>query len=391
MKQPAELLADVRRRLERTWADAVLARDGDGAWPHDFPLGAPRGAELDRSGDLFAWARIWNEWVQRHGVDPAIALRSATRAFRSTRQTVPTHVAVSTVDAAARLVGGTWPATLAQGRERLAALRSLGSSVEPDRTSLRTINAYAPVDFALLLSAIAWFAEHPASGLTPRQVPIAGMHSKWLDSDGRRELISRLARLEGLGLDERRPHPVNVTYLDPAHRDAGRRRHDSIVPGDHAASVYPPRLVLICENRDSAVFFPSVRGALALQGAGNEGPTRIQELLACGWLPPSARLIYWGDLDMRGLEIVNGYRARGIPIETLLMDLAALHRYAAFGVNTSPSGAPLARGPQRSLSWLTAGERAAYEAIATDSKLPARVEQERIPLADALRELTARR
>jgi hypothetical protein len=35
-------------------------------------------------------------------------------------------------------------------------------------------------DFEILLDATTWFTENPRSGLTIRQVPVPGMHTKWL-------------------------------------------------------------------------------------------------------------------------------------------------------------------------------------------------------------------
>lgn len=389
MKHPDELLDDIRRRLDRTWPEALVIGAAGQTWPHSFPLGVPQGDVLDKAEDLFGWVREWNAWSEQRRSVAGLELRSATRVYRTTRQTIPTHLVVPSLDAAAELVGNRWPERLDQARARLVALDTGSSGGALDAATLRAVNAYSSVDFDLLVEAVAWFAHHPSSGLTPRQVPIVGIHSKWLDSIGRRDLICRLAGLDDLGLNESRPHPVNLTYLDPAHRASGGRRHDSIVPGDRASPAYRPQLVLICENRDSVVFFPELPSAIAIQGAGNEGPARITELLATGWLPADVRLMYWGDLDVRGFEIVNEYRARGIAIETLLMDMTALLTYAPYGVNVAPSGAPLPRGERRSLVHLTTSEREAYDAV-SGGTFPARIEQERIPLHVALDAIIAR-
>lgn len=387
MKDLADLTQDIRRRMSRTWADDVIAGPRAGNWPHSLSLGAPQGAELDHADQLFVWARDWHAWIGQMRADSGVELRVSTRVYRGTRQTVPTHVTVPTLDAAAQLVGGDWPERLRTATARLKGVHETCPNADIDPATLRVLERYSDADFALLLTAANWFARHPSSGLTPRQVPIAGLHSKWLNSAGRRDLVCRFAGLEHLGLDERRPHPVNFTYLDPAYRRGTGRIHDSIVPGDRAVLAYPPALVLICENRDSAVFFPDVPAAIAIQGAGREGPARLQELLEASWLPAAARIVYWGDLDASGLEIVDDYRARGVAVDTMLMDLDALRTYAIYGVSTAPSGEPLSRSRRRTLTHLTEGESAAYAAVTSPNGLPARVEQERIPLQDALRAL----
>lgn len=375
MKSPGEVLADVERRLTRTWAETVVAGDQSLAWPHDFPLGTPTGTALDQESGLFDWVRSWADLSTERGTE----LRHATRLYRATKQTVPTHLVVSTIDAAAQLVGLGWPDRLASARDRHDALLVTCPKADIDEATLTVINGYGEADFALLLEAARWFQENAASGLTPRQVPIVGMHSKWLDSVGRRDLICRLSGLDALGLDERRPHAVSLTYLDPHQRATGRL-HDSIVPGDNARPAFPPRLLIICENRDSAVFFPEVVQGIAIQGAGNEGPTRIKELLDVGWIPLDSRLVYWGDMDARGYEIVNDYRARGVAMTTILMDFESVQKYSEVGVPTIPP----ATITRRHLRHLTDGETAAYYAVTSGAEFPQRIEQERIPLRDAL-------
>jgi hypothetical protein len=91
---------------------------------------------------------------------------------------------------------------------------------------------WADVDFGLLCDAAAWFRDNDATGLTPRQVPVPGMHAKWLNT--RRHLVASLAGLETLPLAAAHPPRVHLTYLDPEHRAAGGRRHDCISVGDQA-------------------------------------------------------------------------------------------------------------------------------------------------------------
>lgn len=103
------------------------------------------------------------------------------------------------------------------------------------------------------------------------------------------------------------------------------------------------------------------------------------------FLLDAARIFYWGDLDARGFEIANEYRRFGVRIETVLMDMAALNRYAAFRAETDERGRPLKRSARKTLTHLTSSELEAYETL-TDPEWsgPIRVEQERIPLKVAL-------
>ncbi|MGH3305820.1 MAG: DUF3322 domain-containing protein [Streptosporangiaceae bacterium] len=96
----------------------------------------------------------------------------------------------------AQTAGREWTARLARARasalaERFAPLLGLPRI-------LRTVADWADTHFVLLCEAAAWFRDNDASGLTPRQVPVPGMHAKWLNT--RQYLVAALAGLEALPL-----------------------------------------------------------------------------------------------------------------------------------------------------------------------------------------------
>jgi hypothetical protein len=69
----------------------------------------------------------------------------------------------------------------------------------------------------------------------------------------------------------------------------------------------------------------------------------------------------------------------------MLMDLATFRRYEPFGTSLDRRGTPLGPGTRRDLPQLDAAERAMYHALTDPAwKTHRRIEQERIPLADAL-------
>lgn len=96
------------------------------------------------------------------------------------------------------------------------------------------------------------------------------------------------------------------------------------------------------------------------------------------------RVIYWGDIDADGFEIVHAYRANGVPVETILMDLQALLDYSPYSTTLDSKSQLLRRSARKPLPRLTGPEAEAYHAI-TDphGNWPIRIEQERIPLAAA--------
>jgi len=374
VKSPEQVTADIERRLQQTWNNNLDSEARD--WPHTFPLGEPVRTDLEkdfnRHQDLSLAMR---RWARRHG----LGLVDAPRLVLGTTQRIPTHVAVDSIDTAAQLCGVAWTARLVRGRDRLAALRD--QDVAGDRVRVvRDVDGYSDLDFALLCSVVDWFRRHgdTARGLTPRQVPVPGLQAKWLNS--RHRLIATLAGLPDLGL--RSPHPARIhfTYLDPDHRAAGRRWHDSASVGDAMRPAYHPRAVIITENKDTAVGFPPVAGGISVEGSGTGGSTPA----AIGWLRDCPTIIYWGDMDGDGLNILHQYRTAGLAVRSILMDVPTYDVYAEFGTDYDVKGTLIKVSTRRNLLELTAGERELYDRL-TDPTWTGyrRIEQERIPLAVA--------
>ena len=237
------------------------------------------------------------------------------------------------------------------------------------------------LDFDLLVRAALWFGEHDATGLTPRQVPLEGFHAKWLDSAGRRRLISLLCGKDDLGLSER-PARVDFAYLDPTYLAAGNRRYDSHVVGDAFALPYNPRIAVIVENKDTYLRFPQIEGGICIFGGGSAGSAHVRLL---PWIGHVGKLYYWGDMDADGFGILNDYREGGIKVTSILMDMQSYNRYERFGTSFAVGPQQLADRSACALEHLTAAERELYDLlISPDCPTARRVEQERIPLEHAL-------
>ena len=348
-------------------------------WPHLFSLGAPGRQELEQEFAAYqAKTLAWRQWQVTH-VGAGVGLLDAIRRVHGTVQAIPTHLRVEDIDAAARLSGREWVTRVARGRTRAAALLKRFTPPPDLPRMLREVDDWADVDFALLCDAAVWFRDTDTTGLTPRQVPIPGMHAKWLNT--RQHLVAAFAGLDELPLAPAHPPRVHLTYLDPEHRAAGGRRHDCISLGDNVRLPYAPQVVIISENKDTAVAFPAVTRGVCVEGGGFGGATAA----ALPWLVEAPMLVYWGDIDSAGYEILDGFRDDGVPAISMLMDLATFERYELYGTSLDRHGKPLGPGTRRDLSNLNAVERAMYHAL-TDPAWDRhrRIEQERIPLADAL-------
>lgn len=370
MKTPETVLAEIKRRLDNRWADHLA---GQPSWPHHFTLGTdPKSAlEAGWQSTYQPLRRIWVDWARTHPV----TLHTQPRRVYSTTQDLPVGLGVATIDAAAQIAGGDWPGRLERAVRRLATLLERHPDLDDPAKVLRAVDTYTDTDFGLLLAVADWFSRHDASGLTPRQVPIPGVHAKWLK--GHRALLLTLTGRESLGLLPEHPPRIHFTYLDPDHRATGGRVHDSATVNDAFTPAYSPQVVIISENKDTAIHFPPIPGGIAVEGEGFGGKTAA----AFPWLIHAPRLFYWGDLDAHGYEILNGWRADGLPATSILMDPATYETYEPFGTNTDKNNKPLGPGMPKPLSCLTPGERAVYERVLDAAHTGhRRIEQERIPL-----------
>ncbi|MFD6064940.1 Wadjet anti-phage system protein JetD domain-containing protein [Rhodococcus wratislaviensis] len=277
-------------------------------------------------------------------------------------------------------------------RTRLPELAALNPTLDNIGLArlLRTVILYSDHDFRLLCDTTRWFITHSgdASGLTPRQVPVPGVHAKWLNAR-QREVATLAGYADGLELLPNHAPRIHFTYLDPTYRTSGGRVHDSHTLGDTINLPYQPELIIVSENKDTAILFPPTPGAIAVEGNGHEGPSRLSQF---DWITNCPNIIYWGDIDSAGYKIVNAYRDT-LPIHTILMDHHTYTRYAPFGTNHYPDGRPVPTGGPN-LPNLAPTEKLAYSAVTASDADPRRVEQERIPLhaaAEAVTELLTTR
>nr|WP_242681560.1 Wadjet anti-phage system protein JetD domain-containing protein [Tessaracoccus sp. SD287] len=372
------MTADVRRWLGNRWHTNLAGVEP--AFPRDFPLGRPSASELRQGySAVHALTVEWQEWARTNDVALTYATRLATG---GTRQTVPTHARLESIDHAASVIGGDWPVRLARGRARLDVLRAGYPALVNDARLLRMVDDYSDVDFEVLLKVADWYLAEPgrAKGVTPRQVPIPGVHAKWLQSH--LPAVRALTGLDDLDLLPAHPARIHFTYLDPAHRAAAGRIHDSATVSDRFEPAYLPRVVVISENKDTAIHFPELAGGISVEGVGRGGKT----VAAFPWLREAPSVVYWGDMDRDGYEILDGYRLDlDRDIDSVLMDTTTYATFERYGTNLDRRGNPLAAGAPRVVERLRAEELAVYSRLVDpEHRGHRRVEQERIPLGVAL-------
>ena len=387
---PADAVGSLHRKLNQKWAKAVCAEHGVGSRvTFAVPLrpGVSTGSAVARLGypAWDEWRRSWRTLADRHLAGVSIVHKPVS--VQGVRGEFPATL-VADLDGAVALVSETGrpPVDLDRARALASLLASADAVLTP--ANLRAVYRLKPHDVEVLLSAVTWLHANPdASAWTARQLPIPGMHTKWLESHGAllRDVTGRDVR------QEVRPRPavLHLTYVDPGHLASGRRRHDAWTTGDAHDVAYQPRIVLVVENRDSRLWFPPVPDTIVVEGGGKAAAVL---LAGVPWIRAADHIVYWGDMDEDGYAILDAFRAAlaepgpggSSPKEvtSLLMDDTDLNRYAEYGVNHDRHGRPLEPG-SGNLERLTEGEAAAYNTLTTEGASFRRIEQETIPLTDA--------
>ncbi|MFT4229292.1 MAG: DUF3322 domain-containing protein [Microbacterium sp.] len=357
----AQLRARAKRLFDRDAREWAAADDRSAVI--DVPLHPP--TERTALGDLEA-ARAWVAQWQEAGVDADLEITWVTRTWsRVGSQVVPERAAVRGAEAIARVAGesAAWR-VLAERMDALRSAAGAGGAVQAAlRAQARVIAALDPADFGRLLDVLAWLGEHPASGRLIRELPIRGIHTKWLESH--RGLVETLHRAgtgaAGLGLTE--PSPlVRVRALDPALSWGGLADVSAPVRDLAALSIRPGR-IYVFENLATVLAMPFVAGGIAIHGGGH----RVDLVARLPW---AQQVTYWGDLDSHGFAILNRLRAGGVDATSVLMDAQTLlaHR-DLWGDDPAPNTGVFAL--------LTPQEKATVQLLSAEGNV--RLEQERIP------------
>ena len=364
---PSDLRARAKKLFERdarTWA---AEQQTDVAL--DVPLRPPTEREaLDDLDRVRQWVDAWRGVSEDSGIELEWVVRHWSRIGS---QEVPIRAVLRGSDSIARAAGE------ADGWRRLVArldeLRGLAGSDAGGvlRAHARAIGDLDGADFDRLVHVLAWLRENPESGRLVRELPIRGIHTKWIES--RRGLVEALHRAgtgaPGLGLRE--PSPlIRIRALDPSLSFQGLSDVSAPVD-DLAASTIRPERVFVFENLATLLAMPDVPRAVAVHGGGH----RVDLVARLPW---AQTVTYWGDLDSHGFAILNRLRARGVDATSALMDMDTLFDHRdLWGIDPDPNVGVF--------ELLTPDERAALQSLSAEGNI--RLEQERIPWSYALARL----
>lgn len=330
--------SEIKAQLERLWDDGrmLAARvGGEPLFPLTLRLRQPTLAEMGAQFDAVrAWIRQLEEGAlaaKGHGY--AIVWRDVNHRQLG-RNAVPDRVTIDTESDALRLIG-----RQAEAR-RFDALAEQTLSAFPQLAPWLARRALAVLDqadaWARMLAIVRWFAAHPRPGLYLRQLDIAGVDSKFIET--RKGMLSEMldlvlapesidASATGARQFEQRhgllskPVLIRFRLLDPGLHIGGLS--DISVPlAQFAALEILAKRVFITENEVNGLAFPDTPASMVIFGGGYG----IDRLAQIGWLA-SRDIVYWGDIDTHGFAILDRLRASLPHAKSMLMDAQTLHAH----------------------------------------------------------------
>jgi hypothetical protein len=369
----------VRGLLARRFANQHrLWLAGDGAWPMAISLGVPSEKDAQQHGDgIHDWVSRWQSW---HGAGTLEWHARQWRALGSQR--LPKRMILADPSEVADWLGehARWAQALARYQRLTARWPALAQYLP---RHFAVMADYGDAEFERLEALLGWLESNPQSNLYPRQLPVPGIDSKWLE---RRKglLVGLMAAMQGEvpdGLDLYRccglrplPYLVRLRLLDPNLRACAGGLGDVSAPVAELAKLrLPVRRVFIVENTQTGLAFEDMPGAAVLMGLGYG----VDVLGKLPWIS-GTRCVYWGDIDTHGFAILSRARVYVPQMESALMDECTLiGNKGLWSTEQEQHGAC-------ELPRLTDEEQAVFIGLKEQRwGLNVRLEQERIPWAAA--------
>jgi len=373
VKQPDDIRQILHRRFQRQSRKWLAQAPGEGQWPLEITLGIPTEQVAKQQIEhVRAWVNVWQRW---HG---AGVLHWRARHWNTLGvQRLPEKLCLHTPEDVAAWIDQTPRWERARVRYRAFTSRWPGLTQSLPRY-FDVLADYGDSDFQRLGNMLDWLNRHPDSNLYPRQIPVAGLDSKWLES--RKGLVGELsAAIRQIPAQAHdfytrcglRPPPqlIRMRVLDPQLRARLGGLGDISVPdGEIAGLDIRPARVFIVENLQTGLAFADLPDTVVFMGLGYA----VDVLGNIPWLRP-VQCVYWGDIDTHGLAILNRVRTHLPHLDTLLMDEVTLMRHRALWGEEKEQHAAI------ELPLLTHSEQALYHLLKRNTLgQHVRLEQERI-------------
>lgn len=383
MKFPDDVQKELKHRFKnrhREWIEASGEPEQleDSAWPLEVNLGIPtENQALEQVEGVRAWVSAWQSW---NGVG---SLSWRERRWRKLgAQPVPEKLLLSGPGEVAQWIGEAdrWDQAQQRYRDLIGRWPQLSGKLP---RYFAILADYSEADYRRLINMVAWIEKNPASNLYPRQLPVSGLDSKWLEK--RKGLLAHIvdavqgrSTIEGnvptsdfygrCGL-KAPPQLIRLRILDESLRQRVGGLNDISAPWGQLAELdLPVSNIFIVENLQTGLGFDDLPGSVVIMQLGYG----VDVLGRLPWVA-KAHCVYWGDLDTHGFAILNRARSYLPELKSVLMDEATLRSYQDLWVEEKDQHAVEA------LPLLTDAEQAVYQAIKCNALgQNVRLEQERI-------------
>jgi len=375
LKFPDDIRNIIKRKYQskhRDWLkETVINNNSQILWPLEINLDIP--AEQDafcQQDAVKAWISAWKSWREKGDVI------WTERHWRSLGvQTVPQKLILNEPTDATSWINEaeTWSRAVERYKTMVQQWSTL-TDVLPKY--YRVLTDYDDTNFHRLIGILSWICTNPNSGLYPRQIPVAGIDSKWLESHKGLvcELVSAIHGnkerdfFKACGLKPQ-PQLIRIRILDPEIRNQLGGLCDICAPREEIANLnIKPTHVFIIENLQTGLSFEDLVGSIVIMALGYS----VEVLGNIPWLN-HARCIYWGDIDTHGFAILNRTRTYLPSLETLLMDEQTLLAHRDLWVQEKEQSAAF------ELPLLTKSEQELFISLKNNSfGKQVRLEQERI-------------
>lgn len=376
MKLPRDIRDLLKRKYEskrQQWLKESVSKIALDSWPLEINLGIPSEQDALRQPDAVrAWISTWQSWQGRG------AVLWSERHWRTLgTQNVPEKLKLECPDDAAVWIGEAerWACAVERFKMLVQRWPALGETLPK---YFDVLADYSDADFFSLCEIVSWLCANPHSNLYIRQVPVAGVHSKWLES--RKGLVSALVDAIQTNLTEPRdfykccglrplPQLIRMRILGAELRKRFSGLGDISIPLEEAASLsIAPACAFIVENLQSALAFGDLQNAVVFMKLGYG----LDVLEKIPWLQ-STRCLYWGDIDTHGFAMLNRGRSHLPHLESVLMDEATLLHHQALWVEEAKQSTAI------ELPFLNASESALFRSLKNNTwGQKVRLEQERI-------------
>jgi hypothetical protein len=339
--------------------------------PVELPVKGPTAAELrDQLDQARRWLERFQQQAGKFQVEYEVVQSPLLGANR-----VPSRVRIQSFAQLCEILG---TVSDVQTIEELRAQTRLAIPVLASWVTAHPLAAlrHASV-WERVLATVQWIIGNDTSRLYVRQIDVAGVDTRFVERHHR--LLEQLLTIllpsyrfnsEGLGFAARfrfldKPAYIRFRVLDPTAFSA--EFSEMTVRMDELAKAQPQATtVFVVENEVTYLAFPPVPNALVVFGSGF-----LTGLADVPWMRHK-ELVYWGDIDTHGFDILDGLRSRFESVRSILMDRDTLMAHPQqWETEPNPTSRPLPR--------LTTEEESLYtDLIGGTYGESVRLEQERI-------------